>query len=325
MCFEDILKRLYYHKLNIQFYPEDDIYMPFWGGAVWRNRFLYFAEMVFDEDGVSLLEHIDSLTIGDSHPFYDQFKGGFPKGFLFDCSEFSCPGGHLSLYRRQVYGFSLILIGKCSVWLPLFVKALRLMFMDGVGEPKARLNLIDIEEDGSDVLCGRSWDYGAPKSPIHFTNVMSASQKTLSLHLITPVRLTNCLGKGCSNDGHQGRLNNFPSLYQMMRSVAFRLLTLCMLYTEESVFMDWKELDDCVEEFVKDTKKAFLLSANISWEIVRSTPKKGSDKVYVMNGYCGKLVFGNVESRYYPVLEFASCLGVGNDISYGLGMYEIVI
>lgn len=75
----------------------------------------------------------------------------------------------MSLYRRQVYGFSLILIGKCSVWLPLFVKALRLMFMDGVGEPKARLNLIDIEEDGSDVLCGRSWDYGAPKSPVHFT------------------------------------------------------------------------------------------------------------------------------------------------------------
>lgn len=36
-------------------------------------------------------------------------------------------------------------------------------------------------------------------------------------------------------------------------------------------------------------------------------------------------MFGNVESRYYPVLEFASCLGVGNDISYGLGMYEIGI
>lgn len=44
-----------------------------------------------------------------------------------------------------------------------------------------------------------------------------------------------------------------------------------------------------------------------------------------MNGYCGELVFGNVESRYYPVLEFASSLGVGNDISYGLGMYEIGI
>lgn len=88
MCFEDILKRLYYHKLNIQFYPEDDIYMPFWGGAVWRNRFLYFAEKVFDDDGVSLLEHIDSLTISDSHPFTISLKEAFLKDFFLTVVSF---------------------------------------------------------------------------------------------------------------------------------------------------------------------------------------------------------------------------------------------
>lgn len=302
-----LFSQLTYQKFNIRFFSNDHNEMKFWFGSVLRNRFLYAADRVFDEQGVSLRRLIDTLSIPEEHGLFGQLQGGFPKGFLFDSSNipYNAPG--FTLEANKVYTISLILIGNTINRKQLFLEAIQLMLQEGFGHPIAPMTLIDITEEPTQ----------------SFTTDFHESTERVKLELLlkTPV----CLFHASKEDGNgfQNKLNSFPSFYQFMRSLTYRMLTLCTLYADSSMLSSKEEMDNLTEQYLQPSVQALLLRADLRLEKRYNTPKKGENSVHTMSGYTGRLVFGQVSAQYLPLLTFAEALGVGANIHYGLGSYQI--
>lgn len=317
-----LLEGFYFHCLDIRLYPSSSIQMPYWIGAVLRNRFLYAASQVVGEDGRTLFDLLDNLPISDSHSCYKTFAGGFPKGYWFDCT--TLPSGHrgFTLEKERVYTFSLMIVGSLAQYATMFVEALQRMCNDGFGYPQVPLSLIDVRERGGSLIYAGE---GMPCQPLthpvewHFAGAPTGRDLSLTLRFKTPVSLVSRNRKSKSSIGYQTRMNNFPSFYQFMRSVVYRLSTLNMLYINSDAVASVED----IEAFVEEAADALLLQANISYVTRNSTPRVGSDNVYTMGGYCGSLSFGQIAGRYVPLLLLGSFTGVGNDINYGLGQFEV--
>lgn len=302
-----LFSQLAYQKFNIRFFSSEQNDMKFWLGSVLRNRFLYAADRVFDDQGVSLRQLIDTLPLPEEHFLYGQLQGGFPKGFLFDSSSipYNAPG--FTLEDNKIYTISLILIGNTITRKQLFLDAIQLMLQEGFGHPIIPLTLIDITEE--------------PLQSFNTNFDENTERVKLELFLKTPV----CLFHTSKEDanGFQNKLNGFPSFYQFMRSLTYRLLTLCMLYTDSSILASKEEMDNLAEQYLQPSAQALLLRADLRLEKRYNTPKKGENSIHAMSGYTGRLVFGQVSSQYLPLLTFAEALGVGANIHYGLGCYQI--
>ena len=308
MDLSTILQQLTYRKVDIRFFIEKNVEISAWPGAVLRNRFLYTAESILCADGVSLRQHINTIPLVESHPFYNQFKGGFPKGFFFDCSSLSHSGNKLVLRKDRIYQFSLILVGSCIDYYPFFLMALERMFADGIGKPRVSLKLVDCSE--------------VDFNNFDLTHQSSDEKGELSLIFNTPVALVNATRVG--DNGYQNKLNNFPSFYQFIRSFLYRLLTLEMLYIcPDNLSFTPDAIDSAVESYIADSCAAFLTRADLTYTKIYSTPRVGANNVYVMSGYLGTLSFDNVSSHYLRLLQSFYPLSVGNDINFGLGNFSI--
>lgn len=322
------LQNLYFYRLDIRFYPNGPIRLPHWTGAVIRNRFLYAAEQIHDNHGHSLRELLDTFPLSEEHAYYKQLVGGFPKGFLFDCTTLPFQYGNLVLEEEHIYAFSLLLIGNCSDYYPLFIAALKRMFSEGFGKPMTSLTLIDICERKDILLCsGKESFLNKPSAPFTLEGFILPFENNtkITLHFKTPVSLANHAQKENQVNGYQNKLNNFPSFYQFMRSLLYRLVTLNMLYVNSDNIATPAEIKESIEQFITPAGRALLLNANINYEKRYSTPRVGETNVYTMSGYCGTLSFNQVNSRFIPLLQFASHLGIGNDINYGLGIFDVHI
>ena len=278
--------------------------MKHWIGAVLRNNFLYAAESIKDVQGISLRQIIETLPLPEDHFLYRQLKGGFPKGFFFDCSDLPAEARGFTLDANRIYTFSMVLIGNQSKYKPLYVEALRQMITRGFGHPVVSMTLIDITE-----ISSRS-----EPDP-----VAESATVNVQLHFKTPVCLMHPSKK--SVEGYQGKLNNFPSFYQFMRSLTYRLVTLGMLYGEPFPFETRDEMERWIEQQISPASQAILLRANLLYERLWSTPRVGSNTVYVMGGYVGRLTLGNVPAGLLPVLAAGTAFGIGADINYGLGQF----
>ena len=293
-------------RIKVQFLAPEEVRMRHWIGAVLRNRFLYAAESVADGQGVSLRCLMDRLPLPDGHFLYKQLCGGFPKGFLFDCSDLPYESPGFVLEANKTYEFSLLLIGNCARYMPLFLEAVRKMITSGFGHPIVPMSLVGMGIEELDSLLD------APA-----INKMGE----LDLLFKTPVCLMH-LPKEDSN-GFQNKLNNFPSFYQFMRSLSYRLVTLSILYADDRTWETRQQIDEQIEQYIHAACKAVLLKADLLYAKRYSTPKKNGTQVYCMDGYAGKLVFGHVSSLYLPLLNLGSVLGVGSYINYGLGMFNV--
>ena len=302
---ENLLVNLKFNRIEFKFYTEQSISMNFWIGAVFRNRFLYSAESIHDERGRSLRQIIDTLPLDESHFMYRQWKGGFPKGFLFDCSELPYEKPGFTLQENHVYSVNLYLIGFMSAYSAIFVEAVRKMFADGFGYPMTPLKVCEIKE---------SEEIGIPDLSIKMP------YQRVELEFLTPVSLMRPTE---GNNGYQNKMNNFPSFYQFMRSMAYRMISLNILYAGDSTFTSRDEIDQFIDSYISESTDAILLNADIHFAKRYSTPKKDKNKVYVMDGYIGILEFINVPSKYLNVLILASAIGIGNDINFGMGTYRI--
>ncbi len=320
------LDNIYFHQLDIRFYPNDVIQMPYWIGSVLRNRFLYIAEGVYNEQGTSLYTLLETLPLPITHAYYKSLVGGFPKGFLFDCSALPGASGKFRLEKEHIYTFSLIIIGRCADYYPLFIQTLQRMFSEGFGYPITPLTLVDICENGGFQLYNGNSDFlnqlSRPfklKFPISFQE----NEMPITLHFKTPVNLISRVRKEKNENGYQSKLNNFPSFYQFMRSSLHRLLTLNLLYVNSDNTASPQLVSESIEEFIRPATRALLLRADIRYEKRYSTPRVNETNVYTMYGYCGTLSFDQVNSRFLPLLTFNSYLGIGNDINYGLGTFDV--
>lgn len=302
---ETILEHLPYRRMDIRFFAERPVHMRHWIGAVLRNNFLRAAEEVHDAQGISLRQRLDTLPLPEQHFLYGQLCGGFPKGFFFDCSDIPYEAPGFVLQANRVYTVSLVRVGRCAGADEEFVEAVRRMFARGFGHPVVPLSVIDIVED--------TYTFASPDA--------RDMNGWLELTFKTPV----CLMRSSREDsqGYQNKLNYFPSFYQLMRSLSYRLLTLGILYGDCDPWTDRRQMDDWVQDYIVPSVRAMLMQADLRYEKRYGTPKGGEKSVYVMGGYVGKLAFGNVLFAYIPVLDFASGLGVGGDIQYGLGCFAV--
>lgn len=303
---EHLLGNLKYSIIEFKFYAEHSIKMQYWIGAVVRNRFLYAAESVHDERGRSLREIIDTLPLEEQHFMYRQLCGGFPKGFLFDCSGLPYSKGGFIIEANNVYTLNLCIIGFMSAYSAMFIEAVRRMADEGFGHPMVPLKLCDITEKGP---------YGLD------TVQIAEPYKRIELEFLTPVLLMRA--SELNGNGYQGKMNNFPSFYQFMRSMAYRMISLNILYAGDNTFSSRDETDSFIDRYISDATHPMLVNAGIHYAKRHSTPKKGADHVYVMEGYVGSMAFKDVPSKYIPVLMFASAFGIGNDINFGMGTYRI--
>lgn len=299
------LCRLATQRIHIRFFAGECVRMQHWIGAVLRNRFLYAAEEVKDEQGISLRQLIDTLPLPEGHFLYGQLQGGFPKGFLFDCSQLPCRTPGFALEANRVYTFSLILTGKWIDSKALFMMAIKRMMEGGFGHPVVPMTLVDMREEE---VC-------------HATPSTGHESIDLELQFNTPVCLIH-QPKGSGN-GFQNKLNNFPSFYQLVRSLAYRVVTLSMLYNNGEGPDSREQMEEWIEQYTEAAVQAVLLRAELHYEKCRSTPRKGKDSIYSMEGYTGRLAFGNVPARFLPLLALGTTLGAGAHINYGLGQFRV--
>lgn len=326
-----------FHKLSIRFYPEKDILMDAWIGAVIRNNFLFAAEGVLTPSGASLRQKLEEFPLPEGHPYYQQLVGGFPKGYLFDCSDMPGQKNKTRLYRNHIYTVHFVLIGVCSNYYPLIVTAFQRMFYRGFGHPPIPSHILDITEYLLGNVQGkRLYSEGCNfleslSSPLRLTDfetgyVASVQEIDVELLFKTPVCLVKQRTKTNVNISYQDKMNGFPSFYQFMRSAAYRFMVLGMLYGDMEVETGNKqELEQEVEFYIGASTKALLLEANIQYHTLRGTSKKGGNSVYVMGGYQGRLIFGKVDAKYIPFLQFTSFGGNGNDINFGLGTFKCTL
>ena len=77
------LYNLIVKRITISFTVESKTHLSATFGAYLRNGFMYFAHQIEIGGGEVLADVIERLPIGEGHPLYGHFKGGFPKGFFF--------------------------------------------------------------------------------------------------------------------------------------------------------------------------------------------------------------------------------------------------
>ena len=307
------LYNLVIKKITVPFTVESKTHLSATFGAYLRNGFMYFAHQIEVGGGEVLSDVLERLPIGEEHPLYGHFKGGFPKGFFFDISS----GGTFSrkrdnyLYPGQEYSFDLVLIGRMMAYEQHFLRALEMLMERGVGSPMCKLVLQSIQS-----------------KEISFNGFGEfASEKKLGMRveLGTPLCLVKNLGAR-SRNSFQDKMNGFPSFYQFVRSVIYRLYTLNVLYgTGGDSDGNTVNIDQELEEYLVPACEAVLSGVSIQQVTLFNTPKKGSSKILEFAGYMGRMDYENVYSSYYPLLKFAENFNVGNDIVYGLGSFKVTL
>lgn len=321
---------LYYHNLTVRFYPEEDVRVNGWMGATFRNNFLHAAREVENARGETLYDILSMLPLAASHPYYKQLCGGFPKGFVWDVCMLPPAGSNgVVLERGHVYTVTLRLIGRMAEYAMPCCMAVNMFFEQGIGQPRARLHVMDICETngtGGKMLYNDSAGYLSEHLELPCfleQETPGADCRTVTLRTLTPVCLMKPR-KAVTDLGYQEKLNGFPSFYQWTRSAAYRLYYLNMLYGQDAGVMELPLLDAGMDEYLRRTYEAGLLRADLRYRKLYGTPKKEKEGlVYGMDGYEGMLTFRGVSADYLPLLRFMSYLGVGNDINYGLGLYEV--
>jgi hypothetical protein len=294
-------------RLHVRFIPDRDIHLHAWIGAVLRNNFLVNTAEFITDDGHSLYEHIEELTISPDNPYYNQLVGGFPKGIWLDCRNMAHVGSMLR--GGELYSFSIVMMGWYARYAGMAVQAVDRMLSNGIGHPKVKSHIVDIVGDNNE---GSITNYSDL-----LVNPDAPKMMTLKIVYETPLSLIRKRSKKDSSVSYQDKLNGFPSFYQFMRSVISRVNTLGMLYGDGPI--------EDVDAFLADTSQVYMLGANIKYRRVHSTPKQGRSSVYVMDGYEGSTTWANVPTFYLPILHFAEALNVGYNIPFGLGAFSIEI
>lgn len=321
---------VYYHNLTFRFYPEEDIRIGSWAGAVFRNGFLHAARDVEGPQGETLYDILSQLFLPASHPYYKQLCGGFPKGFIWDLTGLPHDRNDFALERGHIYTATLRLIGHIAEYALPCCMAVERFFELGIGHPRAPLHLMDVRESGGTkerLIYNDSAGFLSDRLELPCRigrETTDRGKQTVELRTLTPVCLLK-LRRTATDIGYQEKLNGFPSFYQWTRTAAYRLYYLSLLYGHDAPSMELSELDTRIEEYLRKTYEACLLRADLRYRKLYSTPKKEKNgQVYGMDGYEGTLTFKDVSPVYLPLLRFMSRLGVGNDINYGLGLYEVI-
>ena len=325
--------RMYYHRLDFRFSPVATVYPEAWIGAVLRNNLLYAAEQIPVGRSKSLFAILDEYPGKPdfSHPFYKEWAGGFPKGFSLGCPPFYSDGFcYPPLQKNKIFTFSLALIGHMVQYTPYLIEAVRRLCERGIGKPLVPLRLIDISEHhpeaGTRLLGSAGETTEHPQYPVRPDDFRPFSQKVsgrIEISLETPLCLVKKRQKADPAISYQDKQNGFPSFYQLIRSLAYRLLKLSVLYCNNGDYPDARESVRQIDEWIAQATNPELTAVILQSVTWMGPPRKENRARMIFTGYTGTMSYTGDFRKYLPLLLFAEGLGVGNDTVYGLGKYRI--
>ncbi|WP_106829898.1 CRISPR system precrRNA processing endoribonuclease RAMP protein Cas6 [Parabacteroides pacaensis] len=331
-AFYTSIQSLYFHELKICISATDKVYLDGWLGAALRNNLLYAAERVQVGGKISLREIMNILPIESSHPLYKEMVGGFPKGFSLNLlsHQQAISSSHLEPGERIC--FSLLLLGNFSRYYIEFIQAVDLMCQTGIGYPRVPFRLesiVECRKDDTGYRWDKEWriDFPPLRFPVYvtdfFNNKFKENEQEIEIKYSVPINLYNQIRQKKSSQSYQDRQNGFPGFYQMIRSLAHRLVKLTALYIYPETPTYYLEASACIEPFIQYSVSVILASANLRQVQLYSTPKEGSVNRIHFTGYVGKTSFTGYFNYYIPLLLFGRSIGVGYNLVYGLGQYEI--
>jgi len=314
----DLLKsysQLHYHRYDIQMCANEDVIFDAWIGAIIRNNLLYAAEQIsIQKISRSLREQIDTFPLNEDHPLYKSLKDGFPKGYvLTNFSHTNLTNPIISIRKDEVFSFSLLLIGCFNEYRYYFFEAIREMCERGIGKPLTPFRLFIMSEN--------------PESPVSLADFMNQETEKTSSEIIirfrTPVILFRNKEKKNAQLSYQDKSNRFPGLYQLTRSAISRMQKIHALYIESSACSPSLFEEAILENYLEDAGRQLLKSANIHYVSLANTQKKGAKNEMPLAGYTGEQKYVGYFNQYLPLLRFMAELGVGNEVVYGMGRYEL--
>lgn len=299
-----------FQKIKFHFHTEKDININAWPGAALRNKFLYACSLVDSGNGKSLFRLFKECPLDNSHPLFNRFSRGFPKPFLIDCRNISSnqSGKSFKIDAYQPYDITLVLLGSHTALTERYVKAANLFMKRGL-------------ENNNNPLLLDSMETGNEENTQILHQEERKSTREIEININTPLSIIQTIKeKKYTLHSYQDKMNGFPSFYQIIRSLLYRAVTLDMLYGKKDL-LNQNQLDRIVESEAADATRAVLYDADIKNYNIISTKKQHARHVYKMDGYVGNMTFGNVNSKYISLLKWGENIGVGNDISFGLGLY----
>lgn len=327
-------KALYYHQFSIRITPTENVKITGWLGAVIRNNFLFAAEQVMiSERQETLREFINTIPLPQSHPLYGELRNGFPAPYVISLdSHAQCIHPAKFIRKGEVVSFSLFIIGNASLQYLYFLQAIQSMCSRGFGNQMTPFLLMDVfeisdQQDSHLVMVGENILSTVLKYPITIKECDDCNglqgETLLRLDLTTPLKLYRPAPKTESQFSYQDKMNGFPSFYQFIRSVAYRFFHLTELYTspDDKESMETKRNE--LETFIQKATSAILHSADIQHVTLPNTLKKESINRANLSGYVGALHFKGSLSAFMPLLLFMRDLGVGHEVVFGLGRYEV--
>lgn len=322
--------------LDIRLAATTDTQLDGWIGAVLRNNLLYACEQVeITEEKKTLYHYLNTIPLKANHPLYKELENGFPPPYyLYPHKNYGFRSSTL-IKKGDIVSFSLVLIGSTlAAYYRYFIEAIRIMCHRGFGVNMPSFTLIDVSENSlkgnSSILATSEIDFSNKLSfPITYSSFadlfLSNSIIGIRLQFLTPLNLNKRPRKDEKGQLYKATDSPIPGFYQLIRSVANRFLKLNALYLFPDDIQRYEALRESLNHYIDESLSCTLEEANILRVHMRANQRKDAGKCILFNGYIGQLVFqGNCKS-YLPLLSFMQYLGIGHNISYGLGKYSIDI
>jgi hypothetical protein len=288
-----------------------NVYIDGWLGAAIRNNLLSAAENTCGTKDISLREMIETLTLNESHPLYNDMKGGFPKGYYISLLSHTDCVYTCKLNKGEKIKFALLLFGHYTKHYSVFYEIIKKMCERGLGNPLKPFTLESI----------------LIKSEVSLSQFMNqkkdCAQKEITIQYVTP---TNFSDQSIQHEPgvYTNRQHEFPGFYQLVHSSAYRIAHLSTLYMYPQDINYYYELKKHIEPFTKYAVSVLLSSAQLKRIKMQSTPKKDKPDRIKFAGYTGKLIFSGNFNYYLPLLLFAQNIGTGSNTTYGLGQFRII-
>jgi len=337
--FLELNEGLYYHRFDVTLKTKKNTAFKAWIGAVVRNNFMYASDSVkVEENGksLSLRDLINRIPLDDSHPLYKELANGFPKGYSFAFPLYPCDDTNaLTIKEGDSLTFSLYLAGSLSKYYKSFIEAIRLMCDNGIGHPKSTFKIDSIYEhshEGELHLMAKEDGVQAASRllfPVTLADFMQErandEEKTLCIDFLTPVNLYKKTEKKVRQLSFQDKYNGFPGIYQLIRSAAYRMAKLTILYMYPKNPKPGAEIMKCIDEYIEYATNLTLKSVEMQHITLQNTPKKETENKMPLQGYVGRQIYEGYFNRYLPMLIFMEELGVGHEVVYGLGRYKVEV
>lgn len=296
------------------------ILMPPYAGSTLRGGFGHaFRKMVCTQGPIDCREC--TLKAVCSYPYIFEtapFEGAdqlrtyddVPRPFVID------PLGTQGEYRRgESFAFQLTLIGRSIDYLPYFLVSFRDLGEIGIGKKRGRFQLTQVLTDGresvydSDTQMVHNFDNALSFDEIqreavpHFVMRLNSS-KSLTLHLLTPTRIT-----------HEGELVNKLPFHIFWRRLIGRISALAYFHCGESLELDFKGL-------IEKAKTVEMTETTLEWKDWTRYSSRQDQKMQ-FGGLVGNVTYAGDLAMFMPFVALGEFLHVGKNATFGLGKYRI--